>query len=112
MSSKPMRHWLQIRLSTAVVLMLTAGVLLWANVHHQWYSTGKSIIKADEFQFAGFFRGWPFIMQAEPEFLESAESVPLQPQWLALNALVSIAILAVVAFAFEYFIHRRQARKT
>ena len=54
MSEAPRRKRFQIHLSTAVVMMIAAGVLIWANVT-------KS--QGDSFEMLGFethLYGWPF----------------------------------------------------
>ena len=116
MSGKIKRSFWQLHLSTALVLMLVAGVLLWASTQRQWEKIEPPeprVVAGPTYQglFSGWQRGWPFMMQAEPGILENYESVPLQPKWLAANLLVSVAILIAIAALLEYLIRRRSATR-
>ena len=51
MPNPPRRPFFQIHLSTAIVLMFTAGALVWANVTKQWVLVLSN---------AGWAFGWPF----------------------------------------------------
>src|SRR6188768_2482923 len=101
MPETPRRKRLQIHLSTAVVMMIAAGVLIWANVREgkrvppdvapQW-KYGKETVY-----------GWPIVAanggdsDVPPRFYHKFFS------WkLAANAFVAVSILVVVWFVCEW----------
>ena len=103
MSEKP-RRWLQIHLSTAIVLMFVAGGMLWANIHIRKVNLNNGVFLFYEYLVDPYYgRGWPFVFDygGNPEISLAA---------LALNTLVAIVALSFCAVLLEYFI-RREARK-
>ena len=72
MSVEKKRPWFQIHLSTAVVLMVVAGVLVWANVTTQIYISPLSYVvnipPNDQYdKVIGEKRGWPLAFQDTSE---------------------------------------------
>lgn len=133
------RPWFQFHLSTCVVLMVVAGVLVWANTRsivavepkRSMFETGAAFSSAlVEYAFGSgeVRRGWPFEYYFEvQEFTASmrpsisghvypAQDVrqPRMTDWrpssLCINITVAFAILALTAVACEYHIRRRRAR--
>ena len=119
MSDKP-RRWLQLHLSTCIMLMFVAGSLMWANTFsfsghrtHEYLddeATGQTHLEEKPiFEF-----GWPFIYCTNwPTFRNTDDSPVLD--WhqsrLYANVLVGFAILAAAAFVCEWFSRRRESRK-
>lgn len=107
------RAWFQLHLSTCVVLMLAAGVLVWANVRQKGTMElpGQMTVYRD-------YRGFPlsFYKESEIHWRNDSPGVPplapekhLRIEYGALGAdiAVTLAILALSAIACEYFILRR-----
>ena len=113
------RPRLQIHLSTAVVLSLAIGALLWANTADQFKieASGRSAESFEEtsesFPGAPVFKcnGWPF--QARTQLVgasvEPAQiayySIPLKPEFHATsalkNALVGLGLIVLIAVVCE-----------
>jgi len=117
------RRWFQIHLSTAVVLMLVAGVLLWANVRER---QGHRYVTLDSEEAAvqsalgihdpySVVRGWPFTHQewlsSKTDIFKSALLAWAEAQvygnlWypgsLAMNVLVALVILLSTASVCEW----------
>jgi hypothetical protein len=106
------KAWFRIHLSTAVMLSLAAGVLLWANMH------------VSSMQIHGIFpiddtpwnetAGWPFKAYTQNlvfRMNEFDKFVPYPTKWhydyAAYNLLIACAILLVVTFASESITRRR-----
>lgn len=100
------RRWFQIHLSTAMVLMLCAGGLLWLNVRTN-----------------GWLRGWPCTWGYRLMYLDSEEAAiawkaghELSSEWqtntyyLTVNVAVAVAFLIVIAALLEFLLRRREAR--
>jgi len=122
MPSPPRRARFQIHLSTAIVLMFAAGLLIWANVRERiqiitsTYSMGTQRVN-----FVVWTHGWPFPAYAHsaddfkvpvgiPRFLNADES-QLNSICIAGDALTAILLILVVWFTCEWLIRRRAARK-
>jgi|SRR5579862_1468022 len=94
MAEVPRRKWLQVHLSTAVVLMFAAGGLIWAN----------TIAEVDG---GARYYGWPFIIYAHqgsrpPLYLRMNEGVDFaHVLW---NSAISASILFAVWFVCERWI--------
>ncbi|MCY3019181.1 MAG: hypothetical protein NTW87_09165 [Planctomycetota bacterium] len=100
------RPWLQFHLSTAVVLMFVAAGLLWLNMH----DTERQL---------WIEHGWPCVAvrRAEVAFVEGPFGVRLdrphttiKPWGMAVDGLVAVATLFLVAFLCESRIRRRERR--
>jgi hypothetical protein len=87
------RRWLQVHLSTAVVLTIVAGGLMWANL--VMYHEG----------IAGCC-GWPMCYRAELWF-----GVMWDHGNLAVDIFTAATIITVTAFVCEWRIRRREVRK-
>ena len=122
------RRWFRIHLSTAVVLMLVATGLVWANVRSSPKSKAKFAVQR-------FFqiipeprtRGWPWQYQTfyddpdtqatfydivqEGQGLIQIEATAINLKLLLLDILAVIAILAATAFASESLIRRRSRKQ-
>jgi hypothetical protein len=100
MSDKRRRSWFQIHLSTAIMLMLVAGGLVWANAEPtKFYSMGDELV---------FFRGWPYTFQGNIN--GDVIKDYFWPEYMARNVASAVMILGTVAFACEWWIRRRSAR--
>lgn len=101
------RAWFQLHLSTCVVLMLAAGVLMWANI--------QFIVDLDYGE-----RGWPWPYYREVytiQYIGRSRPLPEFDKWpepyymidsLVMDIGVGIAILAVIAAFCEWLIRRRR----
>ena len=112
MSDKP-RHWFQIHLSTAVVLMFVAGTIMWLNtIPGIGWSGGVNIGPTRPGEGYSFL-GWPYWNRLLV-FTTSSEKL-IGDQWIDVgiyyDVLTAIGILAGTAFACELCIRRREARK-
>ena len=100
------RRWFQIHLSTAVVLMITAGVLMWANLREQ---RGGTKCRPHEW---GFYYGWPISLFESLGSDITCESDHTERQvQMVVNILVSFAILAAVGFTCEWWARRRKPKE-
>ena len=120
MNSEPnKRSWLQIHLSTAIVLMFVAGVLVRANVNGTQFLAGYShrIGKPEwvsTYQIGKHY-GWPLVAVTDEEYKTVFENPHLEaevpPDYLvecsriAVDALVAMMILLVVWYILERLNH-------
>ena len=102
------RSWLQLQLSTLLILSFAASVLLWANLHAVHVDTGDGFDLAN----CGFpypikeFRYFVIDCMFDPnETLK--DSTYYLPWNIAKNVGVGMAILAVVATVCEMRVRRR-----
>jgi len=118
MSDKARRFW-QIHLSTAVVVMITAGGLLALNCLHHEHALSSTdddgVFRGSVFEYTiwdvspiSLRYGWPSTC------LETYDFNKKQNHWgrwrvrgILLNAGVACGVLTVVAFGSEYLIRRR-----
>ena len=119
------RSWFQVHLSTAVVLMITAGVLMLANLRP------PKIVDYDQFLTLSFYSsGWPFRelntfeQKGSPNLRELLEIEDLRQELLSLrntsrfsslptmlaNVAVALAILTAVAMGCEWWVRRRERK--
>ena len=111
----PRHKRFQIHLSTAIVLMFTAGALMWLNTRpHQWKVVlDNTLYYNDSFSTCG----WPFssavtlfqdyrVMRNAPKAIFSVGFFSL-----AFDLAVAILILSIVYFACEWLIRRRTISK-
>jgi hypothetical protein len=103
------RHWFQIHLSTAIVLMFAAGGLLWANCIKVEVN-----VPSDIPIYGAIAYGWPCWV-----FLKrrgKLAGVNMDGEWwfgsgILANVAVVAAILFVLAFVLEAIFDRREAKK-
>jgi hypothetical protein len=108
----PRRVRFQIHLSTAIVMMFTAGAIIWANVRD---TSGVIILGRDlQSRFYHTEHGWPS-MAFVYEYYAGPAVRPVQYsfdyQLAALDFTVAFVFVVGVAFACEWLIRRRAARK-
>jgi hypothetical protein len=120
------RIWFQIHLSTAIVLMLAAAVLSWLNIHPE--ESVKVSEQGERLEIVD--HGWPFNFSRKVYFRAAASEggflfVPhpyidyvddmpfpgFKTEMLFLNVFLAVFILLLIAFACEFRIRRREARK-
>ena len=108
MRDKPHRFW-QIHLSTAILLALSAGGLLFLNLRQ------GGLDDVDR-MFNGTPYGWPSVAATEywvPDMRRwnPRQEYPHPLEWnaggLIINAAVAVAVIGSVAFVAEYLIRRR-----
>src|SRR5437762_2894418 len=128
MSDKPRRPWFQIHLSTTVIMMLTAGVLLGLNLSdHTPHVTQSPSQLPEEIYFLGG-RGWPFSVQQGAFSNTSVWTKNLPPEtvladsdsrWryygtdkvlLAINIGICLIIVLFAGSLLEWRIRRREPR--
>jgi len=110
------RRWFQIHLSTAVVLMITAGVLVWMNLRVS-FNGHMSEIDINS-------HGWPceaIYVLWEARNVGISQDIPEASQYISwsvvdlthvgIDTFVALAILAAVAVTLEWWIRRRDARE-
>jgi len=98
----PLRRWFQIHLSTALILMLAASLLLWANV-------------TPDIEYSGSLPwevcyGWPYIFCGEPGHVVANVEHFFSYKSIILNFACALSILLLVAIASEWIL-RRNIRK-
>src|ERR1043165_3292538 len=108
----PRRKRFQIHLSTAVVMMVGAGALIWGNVNNvvkltqeQWgenYEWGANLMAPNP-EFALLQRGWPFPIQ---RWYSPRPSGISQPWILWEDVLVNLCVGAILLFA-SWFVCER-----
>ena len=115
MSEKTKRRWFQFHLSTALVVMLTAGVALALSLPERAYYWSAHDHLAEES--IGTVRGWPLAFHIVRMQLAGDGEVfyiPC-PSWNYSNLFIDIAstlaALVAVAILSEAIIRRREARK-
>jgi len=139
MPEPPRRKRFQIHLSTAIVMMIVAGVLIWANVAPRQFDDSRTFNNYERItagDITGFFYypsvwttecGWPTTMSTKhtvlhsvktPEFQEISVNSPRgileSREWhlgTIINTVVALFILFLIWFACEWLIRRRAARK-
>lgn len=115
------RRWFRIHLSTAILLMFAAGVLLWANcrIYHveEWtfpYTQRSSILSSSSISFdpnQGF--GWPCCIASYNSVIArilGARSFHWNGRGIAVACAVAAGILVGVACISEFLIARRMRR--
>lgn len=114
MSEEPLkkRPWFQLNLSTCVVLMFVAGVLVWANLqptHTKWYHGWVAWGTDAEY-------GWPMIairnrqITMGNEMGKIADGASYLPMALSINIALCAMVLTLTAIACEYLIRRQKRR--
>src|SRR5262245_60601360 len=122
MPEPPSRKRFQIHLSTAVVMMIAAGGLMWVNVRERSCVTGYYFdSSAFSIPYTHYSRGWPGIIVGHRDELtyESDDGKirtihalkEFKIQGLLLNLMIACLILYFVWFVCEWWIRWRAARK-
>jgi hypothetical protein len=122
MPESPRPKWLQVHLSTAVVLMFAATALLWINVREQAV-VDTEILLPSGFHPNAKYNGWPFIFN---EYVIAPVKVPVgwdgkEPLvtsiesriiWFdaTLDVFVGLILLAALWFLCEWQIRRHRER--
>ena len=119
MSDKTRRSWFQLHLSTAIVMMVVAGGLLWMNLHRR---PGEPNLAPDSEQYYGTIYpsnydayGWPhgITLWFNSETNEHTVFTFRHPAYLlpiVIDVLVALLILFVVWRCCEYVVRRREVR--
>jgi len=101
------RAWFQIHLSSAVVLMFVAGILIYLNIH----SRTNLWVLLPGGEIPGY--GWPLFVQYWIFMIDSEEATLagkygyIHWQHLLIDALIALSILVVVAVLLEWRIRRK-----
>jgi hypothetical protein len=118
------RRWFQIHLSTAVVLMLAAGILLWANIgRSREYIVDYDFTRTPPLPILNSYvsYGWPVSAELGPPSIlfvvdGSGINLPIElPRtnyaraWL--NVPIALALLMLMCVACEHIVGRREAPK-
>ncbi len=117
--AKPKRPWFRFHLSTAVLLTLTAGGMVWPNV-----------IPNPRYQYVHYtyramysrYYGWPVAFAwshnraviDEERKISRGELYPMKLSWipgLLIDGAFFVGVLGLVAFLSESIIRHREARK-
>ena len=105
---KPKRRWFQFSLSTAVVLMLLAGGMLWGNFTRV-VSTGELA----GVQFERLQAGWPFVYFKSDYF--SKHNMFFEPRmdwaWAFVDICCVLLLLIIAGSICEFIIRRLEARR-
>src|ERR1043165_9561061 len=106
------RKWLGGHLSAAVVLMIAAGGLIWANVRERKIISPSSFIGPSFYQLEGL-HGWPWhALRVNPNIDNSKRgNIVYDSSMIVWDAMAAIAILFAVWFVCEWLIRHRAARK-
>jgi len=107
------RSWFQIHLSTAVVLMVVAGVLLWANVVDVSFDNVRVFRPYEHVEGIG----WPLPLYTDPagdvywsgppEYYEQIMLRNWEYSNILINLFTALAILTAVAVGCEGWVRRR-----
>jgi hypothetical protein len=122
-SSVPKRRWFQFHLMTAILVMLLAGALSWANSRMRPVGNSGDIVVPEDIVAEGWLGmqwGWPFCFyeRVQPDSfgpsLTPLASWPTEFHWQALawDILIAVAILLGAAFLCEAILRRAAARSS
>ncbi|HLX61296.1 MAG TPA: hypothetical protein VKX17_08455 [Planctomycetota bacterium] len=128
MTEVPRRKWLQVHLSTAVVLMFAAGGIIWGNVREgkRYYIRHRVTTSfvhdngSDDNQSREYYSmyGWPFVAFETNWFVKQRDpggrvTDSYLKHWVSasLNLIIALAILFAVWFVCETWIAWRAGRK-
>ena len=102
------RRWFQIHLSTAVVVMVLASILIFVNVTERTASWEIGRMLDFSIRRDAVVRGWPIPFQVRL-IVENREDFDILVKILrvTLNAVIGVIILIVTAIFLEYLIRRR-----
>jgi hypothetical protein len=99
------RRFLQFHLSTAVIMMLLAGGLMWSNTRKRTLETFVLNLRGHPVAHE-YGRGWPLAYHRwEFEKDESSQTN------LILDGVFCVGVLLAAGIAVEYFIRRREPQK-
>jgi hypothetical protein len=93
------RRWLQVHLSTAVVMMVCAGVLLKLNLLPVWHFSGQEA-GSDLFEITGY--GWPFKYSDTGLFYGPFRPPSFSLVKVCCNALVALLLVLYAAIVAEW----------
>lgn len=118
------RPWFQLHLSTCVVLMVVAGVLVWANTLDRYHGQAVTwgLLDNDDVLAQPEYYGWPKTAVVRNIFfkLTASKEVVNLPQMSSthflypgglINALVVLGILSGTCFVFESTLRRRERKR-
>src|SRR4051812_47567723 len=105
MSEKP-RRWFQIHLSTALLLMIIAGILLGLNV--SFIDCGP-VYEADGWCY-NYKYGWPVFVQSHHYVTLGSETVIINFAYIW-NGMIALFCLSMIAFVCEYNVRCRRTGK-
>jgi len=100
------RRWFQVHLSTAIVLMFVAGILIWLNI----YANDSEISGTEQGYVVFSSHGWPMkclVVGQYPEIWFYRWSW----KYVVLNSIFALAILCLTALILKLRIRRREARR-
>ena len=95
MPEPPPRKRFQIHLSTAIVLMFVAGMLIWANIRERYSRM------LEEAPYAGICKGWP----CPREWKSYGDGIYVSATGGIINIAFAIGILCAVWFVCERLIN-------
>jgi hypothetical protein len=136
--AKPKRKFWQLHLSTAVLMMLFSGALLFANLSTYkgelrpcYGAVGNPVYTADgiplrrisdipTFYTQTYCRGWPFNYwkveldtgDSHYRFVSGSDNPRYFYRNVGLDCILGVMLLAAATFTLEFLIRRREARKT
>ena len=101
MTSSPKRPWFRFHLLTAVLMMFTAGGMLWANVREYDFS---SSISFGERHYSQVGHGCPFN-------IEGNQMLHFRWLFILMNGCSGVLVVIGVGATCEWLIRRREARR-
>jgi len=113
---KHKRKFWQFHLSTAILLSLTVGCLIWQNVSWKLLKIRIYDLK-DDYELFGanapvteyqYGRGWPLMFQFRPVYFFQRWFEP----YLVCDIIIALGILFLIGLVSELLIRRREGRKT
>lgn len=121
-TDSPKRPKFQIHLSTSIVLMFVAGILIWANTRNQAHAVKDTyapfgIDESTGAELTPEFYGWPmfaysngslYVRASKPHFRYWSDEPKIFKERALLDAFVGLYILLATATFCEWFIHLRE----
>ena len=105
------RHWFRFHLTTAVLLMLTVGALLWANTRvyerPRLHFVGLGALKPGQRR---FFVGWPETCWMRTVSADGRYSVQWFEMEFLFDVFVALVILGAEAFLCEWWFRRSEMK--
>lgn len=102
MSNEPQtkRPWFQLRLPTLIVLMIAAGLLIWANV-----ASGKMILVDGE-----LVQNWGFPLPVYKQGFRLGEGMQFDPTFIIGNLVIGLLIMIGIARIVECLLKKGNVR--